>query len=236
MRIRYGSVCSGVEAASLAWRPLGWEAAFFSEIEPFPCAVLRERFPDVPNLGDMTKIEVDERGDIHGADGVCVRGGIDVLVGGTPCQSFSVAGKREGLGGASGLAFHFIRLLSALRPKIFVWENVPGALSSATGGQRDFNFLVREYAECGFDVAWRVLDAQYTRVPGFPRAIPQRRRRVFVVGSRVSVGVPVERSLAARILFERESLFGDPPTRRGEGQEASGGAGGRAEGADGEVG
>lgn len=99
--MKYASVCSGVEAASLAWMPLGWEAAWFSEIEPFPCAVLKERFPNVPNLGDMTKIKVEnlENGDQRFTNGtgtdVFVPGGVDLLVGGTPCQSFSVAGKRE---------------------------------------------------------------------------------------------------------------------------------------------
>ena len=212
--MKYASVCSGVEAASLAWMPLGWEAAWFSEIEPFPCAVLKERFPNVPNLGDMTKIQVEnmENGDqkFTGEDGtvVVIRGGVDLLVGGTPCQSFSVAGKREGLEGASGLAEHFVRLLREMRPRWFVWENVPGALSSRTNGQFDFNFLVREYAKCGYSCGWRVLDAQYVRVDGFPRAVPQRRRRVFVVGHSSS-----DWRYPASVLFEPDSLFGNTPPR-----------------------
>lgn len=179
--MRYMSVCSGVEAASLAWRGLGWEPVAFSEIEPFPCAVLAARFPDVPNLGDMTKIEVTDE-EIRGAGFAVCRREVGLLVGGTPCQSFSVAGRREGLKGASGLAFHFARLLREIQPEWFVWENVPGALSSRTDGQLDFNFLVRAFAECGYGLAWRILDAQYVRSKSFPFAIPQRRRRLFVVG------------------------------------------------------
>lgn len=221
--MKYASVCSGVEAASLAWMPLGWEAAWFSEIEPFPCAVLKERFPNVPNLGDMTKIEVEnlENGDqrFTGGDGTTclVSGGVDLLVGGTPCQSFSVAGKREGLGGASGLAKHFVRLLREMRPRWFVWENVPGSLSSRTNGQFDFNFLVSEYAKCGYSCGWRVLDAQYVRVDGYPRAVPQRRRRVFVVGHSSA-----DWRYPASVLFEPDSLFGDTPPRRVKGKGFTG--------------
>lgn len=141
--MKYGSVCSGVEAASLAWLPLGWEAAWFSEIEPFPCALLHERFPGVPNLGDMTKIKVENRDDGsqhwygNGADAV-VSGGIDLLVGGTPCQDLSVAGKRAGFKGErSSLAIDFVRLAYESRCKWFVWENVPGVFSSNRG--RDFS-------------------------------------------------------------------------------------------------
>lgn len=213
--MRYMSVCSGVEAASLAWQGLGWEPVAFSEIEPFPCAVLAERFPDVPNLGDMTKIQGEEDGTI--TNGLCrIEGGIDILVGGTPCQSFSVAGRREGLKGASGLAFHFVRLLREIQPKWFVWENVPGALSSRTDGQLDFNFLVGAFAECGYGLAWRVLDAQYVRSKSFPFAIPQRRRRLFVVGC---LG---DGESAGKVLFEGEGLCGNPPARRTTKQGASG--------------
>ena len=122
--MRYLSVCSGIEAASVAWHPLGWEAVAFSEIEAFPCAVLEHRWPGVPNLGDMTQI-----------DGGKYRGAVDVLIGGTPCQDFSIAGKRAGLSGErSGLALHFARLVRDIQPRWIVWENVPGAFSTNRGG------------------------------------------------------------------------------------------------------
>lgn len=223
--MRYMSVCSGVEAASLAWQGLGWEPVAFSEIEPFPCAVLAERFPGVPNLGDMTKIEVTDDG-IHGAGFTICRRDVDLLVGGTPCQSFSVAGRREGLKGTSGLAFHFVRLLREIQPTWFVWENVPGALSSRTDGQLDFNFLVGAFAECGYGLAWRILDAQYVRSKSFPFAIPQRRRRLFVVGC---LG---DGESAGKVLFDGESLPGDTPPRRIKMQGDSGCAEGGADIAD----
>ena len=213
--MNYMSVCSGVEAASLAWEGLGWKPVAFSEIEPFPCAVLAERFPGVPNLGDMTRIEVTDD-EIHGAGFTVCRRDVDLLVGGTPCQSFSVAGLREGLKGASGLAFHFVRLLREIQPKWFVWENVPGALSSRTDGQLDFNFLVGAFAECGYGLAWRILDAQYVRSKSFPFAIPQRRRRLFVVGC---LG---DGESAGKVLFDGESLSWDTPARRTTKQGASG--------------
>ena len=148
--MRYMSVCSGVEAASLAWQGLGWEPVAFSEIEPFPCAVLAERFPDVPNLGDMTKIQGEEDGTI--TNGVCkIEGGIDLLVGGTPCQDVSVAGKRKGLveGKRSSLAFSYIRLARQTRARWLVWENVPGVLTAGSG--RDFAAFVGQLA--GWDQA-----------------------------------------------------------------------------------
>lgn len=222
--MKYASVCSGVEAASLAWMPLGWEAAWFSEIEPFPCAVLKERFPGVPNLGDMTKIKVEnlENGDqkFTSGDGtvVLVPGGVDLLVGGTPCQSFSVAGKREGLDGASGLARTFIELLGVMQPRWFVWENVPGCLSSRNKqtGIYDFNVLLAAFAEIGYSCGWKIYDAQYCRVDGYPRAVPQRRRRVFVVGH-----LGAEWQYPAEVLFEPHSLSGNNPPRRVKGQGTS---------------
>ena len=156
--MKYASVCSGVEAATLAWMPLGWEAAWFSEIEPFPCAVLKERFPNVQNLGDMTKIKVErmENGDqkFTGADGtVVVPVGIDLLIGGTPCQDASVAGKRKGLieGTRSRLAFDFTRIAYESRAKYVVWENVPGCFS--LNGGRDFAAFLSSLV--GWDVADR---------------------------------------------------------------------------------
>lgn len=260
--IRYGSVCSGVEAATLAWRPLGWEAAFFAEVEPFPCAVLQQRLnatppkrpldaaestedkdrkmreawanainrmreawakitrkePPIPNLGDFTKIQ---QGDYNGT--------IDVLVGGTPCQDLSIAGKREGFAGSrSCLALDFIRLAYQSGPVPWiVWENVPGALSANSG--HDFATFLSMLSGCevtppdkGFGtagfvcnarrdrygLAWRVLDAQFTRVSGFPYAIPQRRRRLFIVGHFGSW------ESAAEVLLEPGRMSWPAPTRR----------------------
>lgn len=123
-QMRYVSIFSGVEAATLAWEPLGWEPLAFCEIDDFPSAVLAERWPNVPNLGDINK--VDWKKEIHGA--------VDLVVGGSPCQSFSIAGKREGLKGASGLMFEYIRCVQELMPRWFLWENVKGALSCEGGG------------------------------------------------------------------------------------------------------
>lgn len=194
--MRYASVCSGVEAASLAWMPLGWEAVWFSEIEPFPCAVLKERFPGVPNLGDMTEIKGEK---YHGT--------VDLLVGGTPCQGFSVAGKQDGLNDSrSALCLAYCGLLETMRPRWFVWENVPGVFSTNQGD--DFRAFLGKIDEIGYSVAWRVLDAQYVRVDGFPRAVPQRRRRVFVVGHLGDWRYP------ASVLFEPDCLPGDTSPRR----------------------
>ncbi len=118
--MRYLSVCSGIEAASVAWGPLGWTPVAFAEIEPFPCALLAHHYPSIPNLGDMTQI-----------NGSAYRGQLDVLVGGTPCQSFSVAGLRRGLSDERGnLTLKFVELANAVQPSFVVWENVPGVLSS----------------------------------------------------------------------------------------------------------
>ena len=259
--MRYGSVCSGVEAASLAWRHLGWEPAFLAEVEPFPCAVLAERWgatppkrplsPDeattpkeraqraawakmlrhvpsggtLPNLGDFTKIQRDD-----------YEGTIDLLVGGTPCQAFSIAGLRRGLADPRGnLMLEFTRLAYRTRPKWLVWENVPGVLTSGGGGRDFAAFLsllvgwevkppaggwrksgIATNAPGCYGVAWRMLDAQYTRVPEFPRAVPQRRRRVLLVGYLGSW----ER--AAAVLFDGEMCGGDTPPRREPRQDAAG--------------
>lgn len=183
----YGSVCSGIEAASVAWHDLGWRPAWFSEIEPFPSAVLAHRFPGVPNLGDMTQIHKTE---------VFKDAAIELLVGGTPCQSFSVAGLRAGLEDARGnLALAYVGLAARKRPRWLIWENVPGVLSSSAG--RDFGAIISALAELGYSLAWRVLDAQYF-------GVPQRRRRVFLVGSLRS------RTAASTVLLEPESLRRHP--------------------------
>lgn len=163
--MRFMSVCSGVEAASLAWKPIGWTCAAVSEVDAFPCAVLSHRFPTVPNLGDMTNISDGALSDV---------GPVDLLVGGTPCQSYSVAGQRGGIDdprGALALAFGDIATRSGAR--WIVWENVPGVLTSNQG--RDFGLFARSLVERGYHLAYRVLDAR-----GF--GVPQQRRRVFVVG------------------------------------------------------
>jgi DNA (cytosine-5)-methyltransferase 1 len=193
--MRYGSVCSGIEAATQAWHGLGWEPAFFSDIEKFPVAVLQHHYPDVPVHGDFTTITEDEYG------------AIDLLVGGTPCQSFSVAGLRGGMDDDRGnLALEFIRLAQRKRPQWLVWENVPGVLSS--NGGRDFGSFLGALAEIGYGFAYRVCDAQYW-------GVAQRRRRVFVVGY---LG---DWKRAAAVLFERESLSGNPAPSREEGEKAS---------------
>jgi DNA (cytosine-5)-methyltransferase 1 len=181
--MRYLSVCAGIEAASVAWHDLGWEAAAYSEIEPFPSAVLDHHYPSVPKVGDMTKYKEWDIGTIN------------LLVGGTPCQSFSVAGLRKGLEDPRGnLALVYCGILDHFKPKWFVWENVPGVLSSAGG--RDFGSFLGAVAQLGYGFAYRVLDAQYF-------GVAQRRRRVFVVGC-----LGGWRS-AAKVLFEQESLLRD---------------------------
>jgi len=193
--MRYGSVCSGIEAATAAWHHMGWEAAFFSEIEKFPCAVLEHRYPDVPLHGDFTTIKENEYGKI------------DLLVGGTPCQSFSVAGLRGGLDDDRGnLALEFCRLAQREQPRWIVWENVPGVLSS--NGGRDFGSILGALEDLGYGLAYRVLDAQYF-------GVAQRRRRVFVVGY---LG---DWRPAAAVLFERHSMSGHPAPSRQARQEAT---------------
>ena len=251
--MNYGSVCSGVEAATLAWKGLGWQAKFFAEVEPFPSAVLMERFDatrplrpldpaeaenekdrrtreswkkqiaglsaagTIPNLGDFTKIKEAD-----------YDGHIDLLVGGCPCQSYSIAGLRKGLADPRGnLTLEFVRLAYRTKARIVVFENVPGILSSGDKGSDFAGFLsllcgweVKPpkdgWRKCGivtnapgcFGVAWRILDAQYTRVSQFPRAVPQRRRRLILVGHLDSWEYP------ARVLFDGEMRGGDTPPRR----------------------
>ncbi|WP_348995949.1 DNA cytosine methyltransferase [Achromobacter sp. HNDS-1] len=205
--MRFLSVCSGIEAASVAWNPLGWKAVAFSEIEPFPCAVLAHHYPDTPNWGDMTKYK--EWPDAS----------IDLLCGGTPCQSFSVAGLRKGLDDPRGdLMLTFGAIAAKYRPKWLVWENVPGVLSSNEG--RDFGTFLGMLGQLGYGYAYRVLDAQYF-------GVPQRRRRVFVVGY---LG---DWRSAAAVLFERYSLSGNPAPSREAGKVPSPTLSARAQGGGG---
>jgi DNA (cytosine-5)-methyltransferase 1 len=199
--MRYASVCDGIGAAHVAWQPLGWQCSWTSEIEPFPAAVVEHHF-GFANVGDMTKI-TEEMLDEHGP--------VDLLVGGTPCQSFSVAGLRGGLADPRGnLALRFVQLAAVMQPKWIVWENVPGVLSSGKG--RDFGTFLGALGQLGYGFAYRILDAQW-------HGVAQRRRRVFVVGH---LG---DWRRAAAVLFERESVFGNPPTRGATRQDAAGSTG-----------
>jgi DNA (cytosine-5)-methyltransferase 1 len=192
--MKYLSVCSGIEAATMAWHDLGWKPAGFSEIEPFPSAVLAHHYPDVTNFGDMTKYKEWN-----------LDGKIDLLVGGTPCQSFSVAGLRKGMDDPRGnLALVYCGMLDHFRPNWFVWENVPGVLSSSGG--RDFGSFLGAVAQLGYGFSYRVLDAQYC-------GVAQQRRRVFVVGH---FG---DWRPAAAVLFERHSLRRDLAPRAPQGKE-----------------
>ena len=187
-----GSVCSGIGAPECGWRDLGWNSAFLSEIELFPRAVLSHHFPEVPLHGDFTTIQRGQYADI------------DLLVGGTPCQSFSVAGLRGGMADERGnLALEYLRLADRLRPRWLVWENVPGVLSSSGG--RDFGAFLGGLGELGYGFAYRVLDAQHF-------GVAQRRRRVFVVGYLGNW------RRAAAILFEPASLRRHPAPRREAGK------------------
>jgi DNA (cytosine-5)-methyltransferase 1 len=191
----YGSICSGIEAATVAWEPLGWKPAYFSEIEAFPRAVLKHHYPHVPLHGDFTTIEAKQYG------------AIDLLVGGTPCQDFSVAGLRTGIAGDRGnLTLEFLRLAEREKPRWILWENVPGVLSS--DGGRALGAFLGGLAELGYGFAYRVLDAQYF-------GLAQRRQRVFVVGY---LG---DWRRAAAVLLEPESLRWDSPPRREAGEKVA---------------
>ena len=225
--MRVGSVCSGIGTDALAWHPLGWETSFFAEIEPHCCKVLEHRFPDVPNLGDFTKIARE--------GGTDAPGPIDLLAGGTPCQSFSVAGLREGLDDPRGnLALEFLALADRLRPRWVVWENVPGVLSSVSNDAPDpdpppppldmerdgqevetedeheaeeihaFNSFLAALSELGYGFSSRVLNAEYF-------GVPQRRRRVVLI---CYLG---DWRPACAVLVERQSLLRNPPPSREEG-------------------
>ncbi len=194
--MRYLSVCSGIEAATVAWHGMGWKPEAFSEIEKFPSQVLNHHYPDVPNLGDMTNFKEWNLNE-----------SIDILVGGTPCQSFSIAGLRQGLQDPRGnLTLTYLGILDKFRPKWCVWENVPGVLSS--NGGRDFGSFLTALGELGYGFAYRVLDAQNF-------GVAQRRRRVFVVGC---LG---DWRSAAEVLFEPESLRGGTKKGREKREETS---------------
>lgn len=226
-KIRFGSVCSGIEAASVAWMPIGWEAAWLSEIEPFACAVLAHHYPNTPNIGDMTTIAARIlSGDVEAPD---------VLCGGTPCQSFSVAGMRKSLSDARGsLVYSFIEIANAIDtvrarsgkpPCVVLWENVPGALSTRdnafgcflaglAGEDMPLQPAGGKWTNAGCvygaerTISWRVLDSQYF-------GLAQRRNRVFVVASAGAVS-------PAEILFEREGCRRDSAPGRKAGEDFAG--------------
>ena len=185
----YGSICSGIEAATVAWHELGWKPAFFSEIDKFPSTVLAHHWPNVPNLGDFRNIQENS-----------YAGTTNLLVGGTPCQDFSIAGPRTGLDGNRGrLSLEFLHLVDRIHPKWVVWENVFGLLSSNKG--RDFGAFLQALGDRGYGFAYRILNAQYF-------GVPQRRRRVFVVGYLGDWRPP------AAVLFEPEGSRRDPSPRK----------------------
>ena len=203
--MKYLSVCSGVEAATVAWHPLGWNPIGYAEIETFPSAVLNHHYPTVPNLGDITKYKEWN-----------INGTVELLVGGTPCQAFSVAGLRKGLEDPRGnLTLVYTGILDRFKPKWFVWENVPGVLSSSGG--RDFGSFLGAVAELGYGFSYRVLDAQYF-------GVPQRRRRVFVVGC---LGDWVS---ASKVLFEPDCLSRDTEESRKSREKTSSTSQGRFDG------
>jgi DNA (cytosine-5)-methyltransferase 1 len=219
--VKYLSICSGIEAASVAWHPLGWTPLAFSEIEAFPRAVLQHHYPDVPLHGDFTKLREEPW-----------IGEADLLVGGTPCQAFSIAGLRNSLDDERGnLTLEFVRLADAIddiRPNgdecIILWENVPGVLSVKDNAFRCFLAALvgddtplvpprGKWSNPGLvagpkrRAAWRILDAQYF-------GVPQRRRRVFVVASARDDFDPAE------VLFEREDVQRHTAPRREKGEAA----------------
>jgi DNA (cytosine-5)-methyltransferase 1 len=214
--MKYLSVCSGIEAASKAWEPIGWKPVAFSEIEPFPSAVLKHHWPEIPNLGDMSKYE----------QWPIQSGSVDLLVGGTPCQAFSVAGLRKGLDDPrGGLTLTFVRIADHFNPNWIVWENVPGVFTSKDNGFGCFlGALAGEDGElqppggkwkdagCVFgpkrSIAWRCLDAQYF-------GVAQRRKRCFLVACPRDYGDPT------KVLFEWASLRRDSAPSRSAGKETS---------------
>jgi DNA (cytosine-5)-methyltransferase 1 len=184
----YADICAGISSATVAWKPLRWRAAFYAETDKFPSAVLAHHYPATPNLGDITRYEEWPDADF------------DVLIGGTPCQGFSIAGKRKGLGDPrSNLALCFGRIAERYKPRWIVWENVPGVRSQDEG--RALGAFLRGLDELGYGLCWRSLDAQYA-------GLAQRRERLFVVGY---LG---DWRPAAAVLFEPAGMRWDPPPRR----------------------
>ena len=203
--MRYVSLFSGIEAATVAWEPLGWEPVAFCEIDKFPSAVLAHHYPNIPNLGDITQVDWKEFLDNYGA--------IDLIVGGSPCQSFSIAGGRASLDGESALCFEYWRAVRDVRPPWFLWENVPGVFSTRDNA---FGQFLGKMEELGYGMAWATLDAQFF-------GVAQRRRRVFLVGHLGDVGC------AAAVLFDSESVCGNTQPSKQKREELARAAGVSAE-------
>ena len=195
-KLTYLGLCEGISTATVAWKDL-MKPVGFAEIDEFPSAVLKHHYPNVPNFGDITKykewkLETDP----------------DLIIGGTPCQSFSVAGLRGGLQDSRGnLTLTFVNILNRFRPKWFIWENVPGVFSSNKG--RDFHSFTEGLQAIGYSIGWRVLDAQYF-------GLAQRRKRVFVVGNNTG-----DIRGITEVLFEREGLLRDLAQSRQKGKDAT---------------
>ncbi len=195
--MKYATVASGIDAPAVAWNPMGWQQLWSSEIDKFPNAVLAHHYPDIPNLGDMNKIH--EREEFKRPD---------LIMAGTPCQSFSIAGLREGLADPRGnLSLVFFSIIDRLQPKWVVWENVNGVRNANEG--RDFATILGALGQLGYGWAYRVLDARYF-------GVPQRRRRVFLIGH-IS-----DWRCAAAVLFERHSLSGNPSPSQSQRKEIAG--------------
>lgn len=197
--MRYLDTFTGIGTASLAYGSLGWDCIGHAETDKFASAVLKARFPGVHNYGNVTQFR--DWPELA----------IDLLSGGTPCQSFSTAGLRRGLADPRGsLMLTYLAMAARYRPRWLVWENVPGVFPVGAG--RAFATLLQGLDELGYSCAWRVLDTQFVRVPLFPRALPQQRRRIFLVGYLGNWTYPAE------VLFERQSMRGDRPPRREAGE------------------
>ncbi len=202
--MRFLSICSGIEAASVAWKHLGWDAVGFAEIDPFASAVLKHHFPNTPNHGDITQYK---------SWGIAP-GTVDLVCGGPPCQAFSIAGQRGGMADPRGnLTLTYLALVDHLKPRWIVYENVPGLLSS--GGGADFASFIEGLARCGYHCTWRVLDPAQSQGR---HHLPQRRRRVFLVGY---LG---ETAPAATVLLKPESLCGNPAEGHQAGQDPAPGS------------
>ena len=210
-KIKYATICSGIECCSVALRGLNWEPVFFSEIDRNPSLILRHRWPTVPNLGDIQKIHYDRQTHTitNGSTSIDFDGQLDVLAGGTPCTDVSTIGQRKGMSEGSGtdsaLAFEYVRLVREFRPKWIMWENVDGVFSSHGG--KDFGSFLEALAACGYVLSWRVLSPDEVVTDVHQNGIPQHRRRVWLVGH-----IGNEPGIVEQVLFDAEGDPGSHPT------------------------